>query len=127
MLMGVEISGLPRVTREIFRDFIEMMKYHVSKAKDVTATTFKGKNRFFTHEISDLGICVQAEVTDDGDCIIHWEPVKEAGMRYIADALTFDHIMATRVLPGAAFLQKKIRIVGPLGDVVGFLAVGFVV
>ncbi len=122
--MDEEISGLPGVTREIFREFIErMIKYYVSEAKDIIATTFRGKNRFFTYEITDLGISFQAEVTDNGDCVIHWEPVYESGMRYIADALTFDDMMTTRVPPGVAFLQKRVNIVGSLRDTIRFLAV----
>ncbi|GEM_PF-4337619 len=122
--MDREISGLPGVTNEIFREFIErMMRYYVSEAREVIAKTFKDKNRFFTYEISDIGISFQAGVTDDGDCIIHWNSMRESGMKYVADALTFDDMMTTRVPPAVAFLQKRVKIHGPLGDAIRFLAV----
>lgn len=122
--MNQNLSGLPGITPEIFREFIEnMMRYYVSEGREQIIKTFRDRNRFFAYEITDIDLSFQAEVTDDGDCVINWDPVAKSGMRYIADAETFDDMMTGRVPAAEAFLRRRVKVKGALADAIRFLTV----
>lgn len=113
--MAKEVGGMPGVTPEIFREFVtNMMRYYVEDSREVIVETFKKADRFLAYDIPDMGILFEIEVTDDGDCLLHWEPTGKSRLKFIADSLVFDDMMTRRQSAMEIFLRRRASIEGPV-------------
>ncbi len=121
--MHKENPGLPGITPDIFKEFIqEMMLKFVNESRPEILKTYKGKQHFFTYEITDLGT-FDVEVRAEGDHIIYWTPTGQARLKYSADSIAFDDVMTARVAPFDAFFRRRIKVKGSVGEAIKLLSI----
>ncbi|MHA1595746.1 MAG: SCP2 sterol-binding domain-containing protein [Candidatus Baldrarchaeia archaeon] len=110
-----EIS-IDRVKDIVRRLMEEMLTLYKDEFKQACTKLLRGERKVVRYKAPDLNLIFDAELKEDGEVIVHWEPLEHADIEIEAKAADLDRIMMNKMSVMRAVMSKKLKVKGSIRE-----------